>query len=135
MNYLTKMQEQAFIARLLEVASYHTIGAKTRNGKLTSSQKVFDYEIDGEQKSLYVDWRNEQQMKKGLFSYSNEFMITAKEHYSMVVIANTSNPFDMLRWFPDTENDSRFSISYLEDEKEPIYTIKFDNPEYRNRYE
>lgn len=138
MKHLNNNERQALTAHLLEVAVCHFIGEEATNGKLSPSNSVFDYEIDGENKSLYIDWRNQEQMYKGIFSYSSEFMETAKDLYEMVIIANESNIYDTLRFFAQrADKDTRFTKSYLEDEKEPIWTIDFtfDNDQYFMRYE
>ena len=133
---MQKLDRQKFIEHLLKVAVAHTMEAEAKNGKLSASMRVLDYTIDGQQKSLFIDWRSDEQMRRGVFSYSKDFVTDAKEQYEMIVIVNTEDPTDCLRWFPSQiDNDTRFSKSHLEDDAEPIFTINFNNPNYAKRYE
>ena len=132
---MKKLETEKFINHLLNIAVVHKMEAVTAtNGKLSTSQKVLDYEIDGQQKSLFIDWRSDEQMRKGVFSYSQDFVKSAKEQYEMIVIANAENPYDNLRWFPSQTAD--FAVSYMEDDTEPIYTIDYSKKHnYSKRYE
>lgn len=134
---MTKIDTQKFVKHLLNIAVAHKMEAVTAtNGKLSTSQRVLDYEVDGTQKSLYIDWRTAEQMRGGIFSYSRDFVTDAKGQYEMVVIVNEQNHTDCLRWFPSqTDSDTRFSKSFLEDDTEPIFTVNFNNPNYSKRYE
>ena len=123
---LSKIEKQQLVAHFSEVAVAHLIGAETRNGKLSESCQVFDYELDGKRKSLYIDWRTHEQMTCGRFSYSAEFIESARE-YEMVVILDESDFHHCLRWFPEEAESGRFAKSWLEDDTEAIYTIDFNN--------
>lgn len=124
MTNLTSVERQKLVAHLSEVAVAHLIGAEAKNGRLSESCQVFDYELDGKCKSLYIDWRSHEQMTCGRFSYSAEFMQAAKD-YEMVVILDESDFHHCLRWFPEEAESGRFVKSYLEDDDEAIYTINF----------
>ena len=126
MTNLTEVQRQKLVAHFSEVAVAHLIGAEAQNGKLSESCQVFDYELDGKCKSLYIDWRTHAQMTCGRFSYSAEFIESARE-YEMVVILDESDFHHCLRWFPEEAESGRFSTSYLEDDDEAIYTIHFNS--------
>ena len=126
MTNLTEVQRQKLVAHLSEVAVAHLIGAEARNGKLSDSCQVFDYELDGKRKSLYIDWRSHEQMTCGRFSYSAEFIQAAKD-YEMVVILDESDFHHCLRFFPAEAESGRFVKSYLEDDDEAIYTIHFNS--------
>ena len=134
---MTKFETQKFVEHLLNIAVAHRMEAITAtNGTLSTSQKVLDYEIDGQQKSLFIDWRTAEQMRGGIFSYSRDFVTDAKGQYEMIVIVNEHSHTDCLRWFPSQiDSDTRFSKSFLEDDTEPIFTINFNNPNYSKRYE
>ena len=125
---LSKIEKQQLVAHFSEVAVAHLIGAEARNGKLSESCQVFDYELDGKCKSLYIDWRTHEQMTCGRFSYSAEFIESARE-YEMVVILNESDFHHCLRWFPEEAESGRFAKSWLEDDTEAIYTIYFGHHE------
>ena len=131
---MKKLETEKFIEHLLKVAVAHTMGAEAENGKLSPTMKVFDYTANGKTKSLYIDWRSREQMRKGVFSYSQDFVKSAKEQYEMIVIANAENPYDNLRWFPSQTAD--FAVSYIEDDAEPVYTIDYSKKHnYSKRYE
>ena len=133
---MKKIETQKFVEHLLNIAVAHRMDETAENGKLSATMKVFDYTANGKTKSLYIDWRSREQMRRGVFSYSQDFVKSAKEQYEMIVIANAENPCDCLRWFPSQINsDTRFVKSYLEDDAEPIFTINFNNPNYSKRYE
>ena len=135
---LSKIEKQQLVAHLTEnVCAAHTITASAKNGVISPSLKILDYSIDGVPKSLLLDWRSQEQMQVGKFSYSQEYLDSAKD-YEMVVIVNEATPTDNLRWFPNqVEGDPRFTKTYLEDDDEAVYTIdfSFDNPDYQKRYE
>lgn len=134
---MKKLETEKFINHLLNIAVVHKMEAVTAtNGKLSPSMRVLDYTIDGQQKSLFIDWRSDEQMRRGVFSYSKDFVSDMKKQYEMVVIVNTEAHTDCLRWFPSQiDNDTRFTKSYLENDAEPIYTVNFNNPNYSKRYE
>ena len=123
---LSKIEKQQLVAHFSEVAVAHLIGAEAQNGRLSESLRVFDYELDGKRKSLYLDWRSHAQMTCGRFSYSQEFIESARE-YEMVVILDESDFHHCLRWFPEEAESGRFAKSWLEDDTEAIYTIDFNN--------
>ena len=125
---LSKIEKQQLVAHLSEVAVAHLIGAQAKNGRLSESCKVFDYELDGKCKSLYIDWQSHAQMTCGRFSYSQEFIESAKE-YEMVVIVDESDFHHCLRFFPAEVESGRFAKSWLEDDDEAIYTINFGHYE------
>ena len=137
MTNLTSVQRQKLVAHFSEVAVAHLIAAEAKNGVISPSLKILDYSIDGVPKSLLLDWRSQEQMQVGKFSYSQEYLDSAKD-YEMVVIVNEATPTDNLRWFPNqVEGDPRFTKTYLEDDDEAVYTMdfSFDNPDYQKRYE
>ena len=124
---LTKQQRQQLAAILDEAAVCHLIGeVKAENGKFSPNNRIYDYQLHGEEKSLYIDWRSHAQMTCGRFSYSQEFIESAKE-YEMVVIVDESDFHHCLRFFPQEADSGRFVKSYLEDDDEAIYTITFNN--------
>ena len=127
MTNLTSVEQQNLVAYLSEVAVAHLIGAEAQNGKLSESCQVFDFDLNGKRKSLYIDWRSHAQMTCGRFSYSAEFIQAAKD-YEMVVIVDESDFHHCLRWFPEEAESGRFVKSYLEDDDEAIYTIHFRTP-------
>lgn len=126
MTNLTSVEQQNLVAYLSEVAVAHLIGAEAQNGKLSESLRVFDYELDGKCKSMYLDWRSHAQMTCGRFSYSQEFIQSAQA-YDMVLILDESDFHHCLRFFPQEADSGRFVKSYLEDDDEAIYTITFNN--------
>lgn len=132
---MTKIETEKFIEHLLNIAIAHRMEAVcAENGVLSPNMRIMDYEVDGTQKSLYIDWRTAEQMRGGIFSYSRDFVTDAKGQYEMVVIVNEQNPTDCLRWFPSQIED--FTISYMEDDTEPIYTIDYSKKHnYSKRYE
>ena len=123
---LSKIEKQQLVAHFSEVAVAHLIGAEAQNGKLSDSLRVFDYELDGKRKSLYIDWRSHEQMTCGRFSYSQEFIESARG-YDMVVIIDESDYHHTLRFFPAEAESGRFVKSWLEDDDEAIYTIHFNS--------
>ena len=125
---LSKIEKQQLIAHLSEVAVAHLIGAQAKNGKLSESCKVFEFELDGKCKSLYIDWRSHEQMACGRFSYSQEFIQSAKE-YDMIIIVDESDFHHCLRFFPQEADSGRFAKSWLEDDTEAVYTINFGHYE------
>lgn len=125
MTNLTEVQRQKLVAHLSEVAVAHLIGAEAQNGKLSESCQVFDFDLNGKRKSLYIDWRTHEQMACGRFSYSAEFIESARE-YDMVVIVDESDFHHCLRWFPAEAESGRFVKSWLEDDTDAIYTIDFN---------
>ena len=126
MTNLTEVQRQKLVAHFSEVAVAHLIGAEAQNGRLSESLRVFDFDLNGKRKSLYIDWRTHAQMTCGRFSYSAEFMQAAKD-YEMIVIVDESDFHHCLRWFPEEAESGRFVKSYLEDDDEAIYTIYFNS--------
>ena len=123
---LSKIEKQQLVAHFSEVAVAHLIGAEAQNGRLSESCKVFEFELDGKCKSLYIDWRSHEQMTCGRFSYSQEFIESARG-YDMVVIIDESDYHHTLRFFPAEAESGRFVKSWLEDDDEAIYTIHFNS--------
>lgn len=123
---LSKIEKQQLVAHFSEVAVAHLIGAQAKNGRLSESLRVFDYELDGKCKSMYLDWRSHEQMTCGRFSYSAEFIESARG-YDMVVIIDESDYHHTLRFFPAEAESGRFVKSWLEDDDEAIYTIHFNS--------
>ena len=136
LKFMTKIETEKFVEHLLNIAVAHRMDETAENGKLSPTMKVFDYTANGKQKSMYIDWRSQEQMRRGVFSYSKDFVTDVKKQYEMIVIVNTEDHTDCLRWFPSQINsDTRFTKSYLENDAEPIYTVNFNNPNYGKRYE
>ena len=115
---MTKIETEKFIEHLLNIAIAHRMEAVcAENGVLSPNMRIMDYEVDGTQKSLYIDWRTAEQMRGGIFSYSRDFVTDAKGQFEMIVIVNEHNHTDCLRWFPSQiDSDTRFSKSFLEDD-------------------
>lgn len=128
---ITKNKQQQLVAYLREL-----IGAEATNGKLAPSLRVYDYKQNGKLKSIYLDWRTNSEMQRGVFSYTGDFYDWVKESFEIVIILNKDNISDVIQWHPkQADNDKRFIKSYLEEEdNEPIYIIMFDTPN-KNRYE